>query len=97
MAAAAVTGLAVQATSARIDAVEEVPLDPSYHLFAVPIAVPPSLFAKRWILLNSEATAGCARAVAIDFETESGLVEHVWLKFRTTPGRSEWQRTRCWK
>ena len=99
VAVGALGAAAVDEAAERASYAEDVPLSPSYHLFAVPISVPPNLFSKRWLLLNTDEAvqSSCVRGLTIDFETEAGPVEHVWLAFRGGPGRSEWQRAACYK
>jgi hypothetical protein len=70
---------------------------PSEHLLTAPFSIPPRLFTKRWIALNTKGTEGtaCVRAMLVDYETDRGQRERVWLKFRRPGTRSDWQREFC--
>jgi hypothetical protein len=73
------------------------PAFPPYHLYAVPIAVPPGLFAKRWVVLSTPRWVGCIRRVIVEYEIEDGRQERVALAVRDRPeaGSSEWQEAEC--
>lgn len=97
VAAGAVAALTARAVSEDVSAIESVPLFPDTHLLSVPFAVPPGLFSKKWILLNtpSAGPAACVKAMLIEYETERGQKEQVWLPFRRPYSGSEWQRHAC--
>ena len=59
----------------QIASVERVRDLPSSHLLALPIAVPPGLFSKRWVLLNtSDARTPCIRKMLLDYDVQVGDV-----------------------
>jgi hypothetical protein len=94
----AVGGLAAltaRAADARAAAAES-PFSGS-HLLAVPFAIPPGLFSKRWIVLNTHArpAGGCIDSLLLEYETDHGAKERVWLEFREPTTNSEWQRPLC--
>jgi hypothetical protein len=94
----AVGGLAAltaRAAEASVAAAES-PFSGS-HLLAVPFAIPPGLFAKRWIVLNTPArpASGCIESLLLDYTNDRGARERVWLEFRHPDGRSEWQQQVC--
>jgi hypothetical protein len=68
---------------------------PPAHLFATPFSVPPGLFAKKWVLVNSASTSvgGCIGSVKIDYGVSGKGRERVWLPF--SRGGSEWQWPAC--
>jgi hypothetical protein len=81
--------------AARVDAAEQVPILPQAHLLATPFAVPPGLFTKKWVLLNTRShETPCIVSMRIDYEVEHGP-ERVLLVFRRRDGSSEWQRREC--
>jgi hypothetical protein len=84
-------GLVENANAAQV-----APMFPETHLLTLPFSVPPGLFAKRWIVLNTAAgdAAGCINGMMIDFETDTGVKQRVWLQLRGGEV-SAWQRERC--
>jgi hypothetical protein len=79
---------------------------PSTHLLALPFSVPPGLFTKRWLLLNTRgARTPCIRQVLLDYDVQRGGLasgaaqvgsrERVLLKFRYAGDRSSWQAPVC--
>lgn len=78
---------------ARVKAAQSSPIFPESHLLAVPFGVPPGLFAKKWIVLNTSPNSGvCIRSMLLDYESDAGGRERAWLTFRDRASRSEWQR-----
>lgn len=95
VAAAAGTVAVGDALSDGVENAERVQALPSTHLLAVPIAVPPGLFAKRWVVLNTrDHHTPCIRSMFIDYDVENQGHERVLLHFRPG-GRSEWQSVAC--
>jgi hypothetical protein len=79
-----------------LEAVEGPHLFPETHLLDVPFSIPPGLFSKRWILLSTGGTPGvCVDSMLLDYQTDSGQEERVWLRFRTNMSSSEWQKRAC--
>jgi len=84
---------------------------PTSHLLALPIAVPPGLFSKRWVLLDThDSRTPCIRTMLLDYDVQVGDVrsgstqaanaqsksrERVLLAFRTELDSSEWQQSAC--
>ena len=66
------------------------------HLLAAPFAVPPGLFTKKWVLLNTRADAACVRSMVIHYELESRGRERVVLTFRRGNDGSDWQERVCY-
>lgn len=102
--AAAGTGLSLVAGAAAtadgisdaIQSAERARVLPTTHLLALPLAVPPGLFAKKWVLLNTrERDAPCIVGMILDYDVESYGRERVLLRFRRPGDRSEWQRRAC--
>lgn len=102
----ALTISAVDAQAERVSSVEHVEALPSTHLLALPFSVPPGLFTKRWVLLNTRDTGTpCLRQVLLDYDVQSGGLalgagqrssrERVLLKFRYAGDRSSWQARVC--
>jgi hypothetical protein len=96
-----VAGAAVAAVAASLAiAGEAAPRDdlyPDTHLYALPIAIPPGLFAKRWIVFNTDAAANrsCLSRAVLDYTTSAGLRERAVLDFRPFVNGSEWQAPAC--
>jgi hypothetical protein len=90
------TGLVAQGYSERVEAAQRSPIFPESHLLAVPFGVPPGLFTKKWLVLNTLPTSrGCVRSVLLDYEIDRGVRERAWLTFRKRASRSQWQRAAC--
>lgn len=75
-------------------------IDParSPHLLSLPLAIPPGLYARRWVVLGTKAPAadvGCIDWLVLDYDDDAGERERVALTFRSRPGRSHWQRAAC--
>jgi len=70
---------------------------PSNHLLAGPFLVPPHLFAKKWILLKSDARVKtCVAQVVISLQVSDKPVQKLLVRFRDrTPNYSEWQQVQC--
>jgi hypothetical protein len=52
---------------------EQVRSLPGAHLLALPVAVPPGLFAKRWVLLNTrDSRTPCVQAILLDYDVRVG-------------------------
>ena len=95
---AAAVGVAVGAMMAGSSAASSGQgLYPDDHLYAVPIAIPPGLFAKRWIVFNTDATANrtCLGRAILDYDTSDHQHERVVLDFRFSANGSEWQAAAC--
>jgi hypothetical protein len=95
---AAAVGVAVGATMAGLaGAPSGQDLYPADHLYAVPIAIPPGLFAKRWIVFNTDAAANrtCLGRATLDYDTSGHERERVVLDFRSSANDSEWQTAAC--
>jgi hypothetical protein len=86
--------LAADAAERDVQSAETVRLFPDDHLLAAPFGVPPALFVKRWIVLNTQdlANAPCIDRVVISYELRDQRSERVLLKFKRP---SEWQSTPC--
>lgn len=96
-ATAALFGKQLQADQATA---EGVALFPESHLFGGPIDVPPALFVKRWIVLNTPADPrlNCLTSVIMTYLLNDQTWHRVRLDFRypSAPGfASEWQRKVC--
>jgi hypothetical protein len=94
---AAAVGVAVAAAMVGGAASSREDLYPDDHIYAVPIAIPPGLFAKRWIVFNTDAAANrsCLDRAVLDYETADQRRERVVLDFRSGANSSEWQTAAC--
>lgn len=83
--------------SQGVAAVDRPPLYPETHLYATPFSVPPGLFTKRWIVLNTPVTPDfpCLTSMLVSYELMDGRKERVWLEFRAPVRTSEWQKAIC--
>jgi hypothetical protein len=67
---------------------------PEYHLLTLPIVIPPALFTKRWVVLNTGPRVPCIRRIVMSYETDDGRSERLALAVRSRSA-SEWQQTPC--
>jgi hypothetical protein len=88
-------GLTVDAVLDQVQVAEDVKPYPDSHLLALPLAIPPGLFSKRWVLVNTRKGGPCIRSIRLDYEVEGKGLERVLLHFRRPGARSEWQRSSC--
>jgi hypothetical protein len=66
------------------------------HLLTVPFSVPPGLFVRKWIVLNTRGTGlPCLASVLISYDVVGRGTERVELSFRSGSTRSEWQADVC--
>jgi hypothetical protein len=68
---------------------------PREHVMSVPLAVPPGLFSRHWLLLNTPGDLECVTGLVLEYETDRGQRERVLLYIRDKNGHSEWQRPAC--
>jgi hypothetical protein len=91
----AATASVLRDHDARVEGAESPRLLPESHLLAVPFAIPPGLFAKKWVLLNTrDAATPCITSMLIDYDVERGN-ERVLLPFRSSLDALEWQKSAC--
>jgi hypothetical protein len=96
--AGAETALVVGAFDADVKAGQITPVLPETHLLSLPFAVPPHMFSKRFIVLQTGgAGAPCVSWMLISYKTDDGRQERAWLQLRTPGTRSEWQAATCAK
>jgi hypothetical protein len=88
-------GLTADAVLEQVHVAEDVRPYPDSHLLALPLAIPPGLFSKRWVLVNTRRGAPCLRSMRLHYEVENQGAESVLLGFRRRSDRSEWQRASC--
>lgn len=98
--AVALTSLAALAVDSRmsdVNAAEQVARLPENHLLAGPVAIPPGLFVKRWIVLQTKETSSsaCLASVTLGFERAGITFERVRLTFKHANERTEWQAAAC--
>jgi hypothetical protein len=81
----------------RADAAESVQPLPEDHLLSVPFSVPPGLFTKKWIVLNSRPQEpgghDCIESATLSYETADGKKGEVVVSFGDHG--SEWQSYAC--
>lgn len=91
----AATAEVIRDHDARVERAESPRLLPASHLLAVPFAIPPGLFAKKWVLLNTRnAATPCITSMRIDYDVERGN-ERVLLTFRSKLDALKWQKYAC--
>jgi hypothetical protein len=75
---------------------EHVAIFPDSHLLALPFAVPPNLFTKKWVLLNTPGgnNVPCIDHLVLTYEFEDRPFERVFLQYKSD---SEWQARACRK
>ena len=89
----ALTALTVDDYNKNLNRIENTKIFPASHLMSDNFIIPPGLFSKRWILLN---TANHDKIKWIDsfnmtYETETGEKETVKITFRTNQNVGNWQ------
>jgi hypothetical protein len=91
------TALVAKDYQDRVNALEGAATFPESHVLSLPFGVPPGLFSKKWILLNTRprADVGCVRSMLLDYQTENGQTERVQLEFKPAGTHSEWQSGSC--
>jgi hypothetical protein len=93
---AALAALTVEELDARGVEISARGLVPNSHLLAGPFSVPPALFAKKWIVLRSSATARCTELMNLAVHFQGGSWRQLRARFRDpTNSTSEWQATAC--
>jgi hypothetical protein len=94
--AAGPLALVAKGVDEAIERAERGDVYPETHLLAVPFGVPPGLFSKRWVLINTQGRdTPCVRGMIIDYDVEGRGRERVLLRFRRRGNGSEWQRAAC--
>jgi hypothetical protein len=72
---------------------------PATHLLSLPFSIPPGLFARRWIVLDTsrDAAIPCLRRMLLEYQVRDGARERSWLRLRGYVRNSgiEWQSKRC--
>ena len=103
VAVGALAGLYAQERTDAAEAAGAAERFPPTHLLALPVRVPPGLFAKRWMLLYTAAQplGGCIDSFILNYETSQHEHGRVLLKFKSgfyssADGvASEWQSKSC--
>jgi hypothetical protein len=86
-------GLSVAAAASKTNYNEIFVGLPPFHLLNGDIVIPPGMFMKRWLLLNStnhEAT-GYISTIIFDFKDQDGNAQKYYLQFRDPESTSGWQ------
>jgi len=96
VALASFAALAVDARMTDVNSVEQVARLPESHLLSGPIAIPPGLFVKRWIVLQTKETSArtCVASVMLGLERGASR-ERVLLTFKGPNERTDWQAAAC--
>ncbi len=89
----AITALTVSDINKNLNRLEYAKIFPETHLMAGPFLIPPGLFAKKWVLLNTlnHQKTGWVDKFKMTYETETGEKETVKVLFRTNRNYGEWQ------
>lgn len=94
-AAGAASALAIRGVGRTLDSLQMAKLIPRNHLLADTIAVPPGLFADRWLLLNStnQDSLGYITDILIDYKVNGGKAETQRIRFRKegSVASNKWQ------
>jgi hypothetical protein len=96
----ALAGVAAAATGEATAAAPDQPVFFGRHLFAVPIEVPPGLFVKRFIVVNTpgDPGLGCLSRLTMSYQLADKTTHRVTVGFRsgdTSRGVSRWQANAC--
>lgn len=90
------TAALIDVQDGRVQSAGGVHVLPQSHLLSIPFAVPPGLFTKKWILLQTRSlTSPCISSLLIDYDVQELGRERVLVRFRRDSDRSEWQRLVC--
>jgi hypothetical protein len=94
---AAMTAITATHTEARAETAEDVPIFEGSHLFNVPFDVPPGLFVKRWLVVNtpSDPSLGCLTSVVMAYELSDKTSHRIALSIRNPEAFGEWQSKAC--
>ena len=94
-----VASLSIIEFNKHYDKVEKAKIFPPNHLFAEEFIVPPGLFVKRFLVLNTKnhEKIGYIRSIFLEYQIENNNSEVMEVKFRTKPaGRkgfiTKWQK-----
>jgi hypothetical protein len=92
VAASALTGTNL---AERAREVTTVPRFPESHLLAGPFSVPPGLFIKKWLVVNTkdDVPGRCLARLTLSYQTAGATWDHVLLTFKDLS--SEWQQKGC--
>ena len=86
----------VQVARATAESSQIASLVPADHLLAGPFSVPPMLFARRWILLKSDARVKtCLDRMYLAFQVGDKPAHRLVVQFRDRAIPSEWQGPQC--
>jgi hypothetical protein len=90
--------LTLDSANARAGSDDLVSALPDSHVMHVPFAVPPGLFTRRFLVLDTSQAPRlpCLRQLLLEIQLEDGSKERVWLRFRGDQvGPSDWQSGAC--
>lgn len=66
------------------------------HLLTVPFSIPPGLFAKKWIVINTRGSGlPCITSAVVTYDVAGRGTERVELGFRSPGMGSQWQSNIC--
>ena len=97
VAVTSLSALAVDSHAETLETTEHVARLPANHLLAGAFTVPPGLFVKRWVVLQSKQAAmtECIGAVTLAYELGNASRERALLTFKSPDRKSEWQTAAC--
>ena len=80
----AVTSLSAYEFNKQLDKIEKTKIFPKNHLFTKDFIIPPGLFVKKWLLVNSKnhKEISYIHNIFIEYQTEEGKTEKIKLDFR---------------
>jgi hypothetical protein len=92
----ATTAALVDGQDRRVQSAESVRVVPESHLLAVPFAVAPGLFKKKWVLLQTQSRSSpCISSMLIDYDVQERGRERALVPFRSELDSSAWQHRVC--
>jgi hypothetical protein len=93
---AALTSLSVIELNKMRDKIQTGDIFPASHLYAKGFNIPPGLFVKRWILVNSKnhSKIGHIKNITLEYDTYNDKNEKITIQFRgdKTSRLSKWQK-----
>jgi hypothetical protein len=97
VAVTSLSALAIDSHAESVDTAEHVARLPASHLLAGALTVPPGLFVKRWLVLQSKQASmtECIGSVTLAYELGNASRERVLLTFKRQDRESEWQNAAC--
>ena len=92
------TSLSVNEYNKHIDTLENSRIFPENHLLYEDFVIPPGLFTKKWLLLNTQSHEEIPyiKNVFLEIEEDNGTIRNYKIKLRNRSDKPVWQKN-TWK